>query len=231
MIDSPIRVLVVDDDFMVARVHAGFVNRIAGFTAVGMAHTGATALQAVDELHPDLVLLDIYLPDITGLEVLHRLRSISPDVDVLVVSAARDVESVQQAMRGGVVHYLAKPFDAESLRQRLEEYAGQRHRLEGLTEARQEDLDSLFGAASGAVRTAMPKGLTAETAALVRTTLVTSGAEGLSATECAEATGLARVSARRYLEFFVDTGRADVRPRYGTTGRPERRFHWRADSG
>ncbi|HEY9351375.1 MAG TPA: response regulator, partial [Acidothermales bacterium] len=116
MTDSPIRVLVVDDDFMVARVHAGFVDRITGFTAVGMAHTGGAALQAVEELTPDLVLLDIYLPDITGLDVLHRLRSTAPDVDVLVVSAARDIESVQQAMRGGVVHYLVKPFDADILR-------------------------------------------------------------------------------------------------------------------
>jgi response regulator of citrate/malate metabolism len=231
MSDSLIRVLVVDDDFMVARVHAGFVNRVTGFTAVGMAHTGASALQAVEELLPDLVLLDIYLPDITGLEVLHRLRSTAPDVDVLVVSAARDVQSVQQAMRGGVVHYLVKPFDADRLRQRLEEYAGQRHRLEELTEAQQEDLDSLFGATPGTVRVVMPKGLTAETAELVRRTLVTSGTDGLSATECAEATGLARVSTRRYLEFFVDTGRADVRLRYGATGRPERRFRWRGDSG
>ncbi len=229
MTDSSIRVLVVDDDFMVARVHAGFVNRVTGFTAVGMAHTGATALQAVEELLPDLVLLDIYLPDITGLEVLHQLRSTAPDVDVLVVSAARDVQSVQQAMRGGVVHYLVKPFDADTLRHRLDEYAGQRRRLGQLTEARQEDLDHLFG--SGAVRIAMPKGLTAETAELVRSALVTSGTEGLSATECADATGLARVSARRYLEFFVDAGRADVRPRYGATGRPERRFRWRSDLG
>lgn len=225
-----IRVLVVDDDFMVARVHGGFVERTPGFTVVGMAHTGADAIETVERLRPDLVLLDVYLPDMTGLTVLQELRARPlTDVDVIVVSAARDVDSVKQALRGGVVHYLIKPFRYQDLRDRLDHYAERHRRLGALADpqfedARQEDVDRIFAAPAGGATRTMPKGLTAETSALVRTALNAVGDEGLSAAECAERTGLSRVSARRYLEHLVSTGTAEVRSRYGSTGRPERRF-------
>lgn len=219
-----IRVLVVDDDFMVARVHAGFVSRTAGFEVVGTAHSGEQALSEVARLQPDLLLLDIYMPDMTGLELLRRLRQDSPDVDVMVVSAARDVETVKEAMRGGVVHYLVKPFGQAALQERLQQYAERFKGLHTIDEAQQEDLDRLFGP-SQRVSAAMPKGLSAQTADLVREALVAT--DDLSATECAEATGLSRVGARRYLEYFVESGLAEVRLRYGSTGRPERRYRAR----
>lgn len=224
-----IRVLVVDDDFMVARVHSGFVERTPGFTVVGTAHTGAEAIKAVERLRPDLVLLDIYLPDMSGLAVLQQLRwDPRMDVDVIVVTAASDVDSVKQALRGGVMHYLIKPFRYQDLRERLEHYAERHQRLDALADQgrdtrRQEDVDRIFSAPV-ATRGVMPKGLTAETSALVRTALGAAGDEGLSAAECAERTGLSRVSARRYLEHLVSVGMAEVRSRYGSTGRPERRF-------
>ncbi|HYU85889.1 MAG TPA: response regulator [Kribbellaceae bacterium] len=224
-----IRVLIVDDDFMVARVHGGFVARTPGFAVVGMAHTGADAMTEIERLRPDLVLLDIYLPDMTGLALLQQLRA-NPgtDVDVIVVSAARDADVIKQALRGGVVHYLIKPFRYQDLRERLDHYRERHRRLgalaqTGYEETRQEDVDRVFAAPVGA-RSVMPKGLTAETSALVLDALGAAGDQGLSAAECADRTGLSRVSARRYLEHLVSAGAADVRSRYGSTGRPERRF-------
>lgn len=233
-----IRVLVVDDDFMVARVHSGFVERTPGFTVVGTSHTGADALDKTVALGPDLVLLDIYLPDMTGLAVLERLRGRSgTDVDVLVVSAARDVDSIKQALRGGVVHYLIKPFGYQDLRERLEHFAERHRRITALATAsdapvRQEAVDRVFATTlAGGARAPMPKGLSQETSRLVRTALAAAGDGGLSATECATSTGLSRVSARRYLEHLVATAQAEVRVSYGGTGRPERRFRWTGWSG
>ncbi len=99
-----IRTLVVDDDFRVAELHCAYVERVPGFEVVGQAHSGAAALADVDQMRPDLILLDIYLPDISGLEVLQRLREdAQAPVDVIAITAARDVESLRAAMRGGVV--------------------------------------------------------------------------------------------------------------------------------
>ncbi|WP_086820258.1 response regulator [Allokutzneria sp. NRRL B-24872] len=218
-----IRVLVVDDDFMVAKVHSGYVGRTPGFEVVGVAHTGEDAVRKVEALRPDLVLLDIYLPDVDGLEVLRELRALGGDTDVIIVSAARDVDTVRSAMRGGVLHYLIKPFTYAALRAQLEHLSVVRQQQSTMD---QSTVDKMFGGrpSSGA---AMPKGLTRETARLVERVLRECDGD-LSATECAEATELSRVSARRYLEHFVSSGRADVGLRYGTTGRPERRYRWRA---
>ncbi|WP_037680770.1 response regulator [Streptomyces cellulosae] len=220
-----IDVLVVDDDFMVARVHRAFVERVGRFRVVGVAHTGEQAAHAVDELRPDLVLLDLYLPDVFGLDVIPRLRTAGHDCDVMVVSAAREADTVRGAVRHGVVDYLLKPFAYEDLRARLERYAQQRGRLLTAVVRGQADVDRvLAGAAVPAPPPGtLPKGMSVETAALVERAL--RDAEGsLSAAECATSVGISRVSARRYLEYFHTVGTADVSLRYGVTGRPERRY-------
>ncbi len=221
-----IGVLIVDDDFMVAKVHAGFVAALEGFEVVGTAATGVQALEEIERLRPDLVLLDVYLPDMTGLEILRRLRAAGSRVDVMVISAARDVDSIRSALHGGVLHYLVKPFDRATFETRLRDYGALREELGELEEAGQGDVDRLFGFSRGPVDrpSPTPKGIAPETLQLVRETLAAAGPEGLSATECSERTGLARVSARRYLEQMVAQLEADVRQKYGSAGRPERRF-------
>jgi response regulator of citrate/malate metabolism len=224
------RVLVVDDDFMVARVHSGYVARIEGCEVVGVAHTGAAALAAVRELRPDLVLLDVYLPDMTGIEVLRALRSGAPDdPSVLVITAADDAPTVAGALHGGAAHYLVKPFDSQVLAGHIARIGAVRTALAGLGHAGQAEIDAVFGGRP-APSARLPKGLTAPTAELVARALREhADAHGgdLSASECAELTQLSRVSARRYLEHFVATGTATVRLRYGGTGRPEHRYRAR----
>lgn len=220
-----IRVLVVEDDFMVARVNRGYVERVEGFTVAGLAHTGADALTAAEHLRPDLVLLDLYLPDMSGLEVLRRLRAREgPPIDVLPVTAARNVTAIREAMQGGVVHYLIKPFSFPALRERLENYARARRTLDERGEPSQQDIDQLFGVlhAPGPA-TALPKGLSQASCTLVARTLREAGEE-LSATETGRRAGMSRVSARRYLEYLVQVGEAELRLQYGATGRPEHRY-------
>jgi response regulator of citrate/malate metabolism len=220
-----ISVLVVDDDFMVARIHVGFVERTPGFAVVGVAHTGQDAVRAAVELQPDLVLLDIHLPDMDGIEVLKRLREECPDVDVLAVTAAREVDTVRRALRGGVVHYLMKPFDYDDLRGRLEHYATAYRSLAAATIAGQSEVDRIFSAGATQHKST-PKGVSPETADIVERALREAD-RSMSASDCAELVGISRVSARRYLEHFVSTGRAAVSLKYGSAGRPERMYQWR----
>ena len=218
-----IEVLVVDDDFMVARIHTGFVERTPGFTVTGVAHTGAQALAEAERLQPDLVLLDVYLPDVSGLDLLGALREAAPEVDVLVISAAREADTVRRALRGGIVHYLMKPFSYDDLRVRLEHYQ-QAYAGMGGEQTDQADVDRVFGVSGADKR--LPKGFSAETLRLVEDTLRRETAD-VSAAEAASLLGISRVSARRYLEHLTETGKVEVALRYGEVGRPERRYAWR----
>lgn len=221
-----IDVLVVDDDFLVVKVHTRFVASVPGFRVVATAASGRAALDAVRDHRPHLVLLDVHLPDMTGIEVLRRLRAEGIEVGVLMVTAAREVEQVRAARTGGAFGYLVKPFGQADLTARLEDFRSELQRLEQVDaqEAEQVDIDAIFGGAPGpgAPPALLPKGLSAETGELVLAAVRAAG--DLSASECADIVGLARVTARRYLEHFAVTGVLEGRQQYGRVGRPERRY-------
>lgn len=224
-----LRVLVVDDDFMVARIHARFVEQTDGFEVAGTARTGAEALELVASLRPDLLLLDVHLPDLTGLEVLERLRGSGEDVAVVMVTAERGAAAVRAALHGGALQYLVKPFEFDDLADRLRRVATTLASLRSepgehpLPEVDQATIDQAFGTGRPVdVPVVLPKGLSPETADLVLEAARAAGE--ISASEAAETVGLSRVTARRYLEHFVDAGAAEVRLQYGGTGRPERRY-------
>jgi response regulator of citrate/malate metabolism len=214
-------VLVVDDDFMVAEIHRRFVERVDGFRTVGIARTGAEALSAARELRPHLILLDVYLPDMTGLEVLRRLRSEGDRVGVIMITAARELDTVSGALDGGAADYLIKPFEFPQLKAKLEAFAARADALESAGGIDQSLIDSLFGGPTASPQALLPKGLGVETGRLVLDAVRDAGE--VSAAECADLVGISRVSARRYLEHYLSTGAVELRLQYGV-GRPERRY-------
>jgi len=219
-----IRVLIVDDDFMVAKVHQAYTERVAGFEVVGMVHSGAEALASAGRLAPDLIVLDIYLPDMSGLQVLQELRARSMGVDVIMVTAARDVGSVQAAMAGGAFQYIVKPFDFARFSATLQTYRRFFVKRSLLVEVDQEDVDQLYatvGAAPDAGN--LPKGLNRPTLALILRNFQQQP-EPASAQELADRSGLSRATVRRYLEYLEAKGLATLELRYGAAGRPEHRY-------
>ncbi|MEU6545098.1 response regulator [Streptomyces sp. NPDC046859] len=221
-----IEVLVVDDDTRVARVNAAYVEKVPGFQVAGEAHTAAEALRQVTELpRLDLVLMDHYLPDDTGLAVVREMRRRGHQTDVIMVTAARDVATVQAAMRLGALQYLVKPFSFAGLRAKLEAYAELRRTLDGGGEAEQAEVDRIFGALSSPSEPNLPKGHSPTTAESVRQALMNASGP-LSAQEIAERTGVSRQTAQRYLKLLERTGRARLTLRYGDAGRPEHRYVW-----
>ncbi|WP_431966237.1 response regulator [Actinacidiphila sp. bgisy160] len=225
-----IDVMVVDDDFRVAEINAAYVSKVAGFRVTARAHTAAQALATLERMHVDLVLLDHYLPDETGLTLVRRIRQLGHTADVIMVTAARDVATVQAAMRFGALQYLVKPFSFAGLRAKLDAYAALRRTLDGVGgrgEAGQEQVDRIFGAlrTAGAAPAELPKGHSAPTADLVRKVL-TEAAQPLSAHEVAERAGISRSTAQRYLKFLEREGRISLTLKYGDTGRPEHRYAW-----
>jgi two-component system CitB family response regulator len=219
-----IRTLVVDDDFRVADLHCAYTERVKGFVVAGRAHTGAEALRSVDQLRPDLVLLDIYLPDISGLDVLQQLREGDhPPVDVISITAAREIESLRAAMRGGVVHYLIKPFLFATFEEKLLSYAAAHDRMTRIGKAEQTDVDKVFSALRSPRNEPLPKGLSDATLELIVQAL-SRAQSGLAATVVADEAGVSRVTARRYLDHLCHFGKVELTMRYGGPGRPEHRY-------
>ncbi len=250
-----IRTVVIDDDREIAGIHTGFLLAQGAFEVVGAAYSGHAGLSLIAAVRPDLILLDIHLPDISGIEVLRRTRNLpGKPIDVIAITAARELETVRAAMAGGVLHYLVKPFTSSVLIERLEQYVRHRQVMErSLGELDQEKIDRLLapqqstqnppgggnasrehriggiasdGELNGRVHPlSLPKGLSLATLTAVYTDLRTNP-PGASASEVAGRLGLARVSARRYLEFLVSQGKAAVTPKYGVAGRPEKIYAW-----
>ena len=221
-----IRTLVVEDDALVAEVHASYVERVPGFTVAGVAHRATEALEILAARPVELVLLDFHLPDAEGLDLLRTIRgrARSP-IDVIAVTAARDTDSIRRAIAGGVVQYLVKPFAFATFADKLERYARYREQLAGAAEGDQERVDAMLGTLRGSAARTLPKGLNATTLDHVRTA-VRDAVEPLTASEVAGRCGLSRVTARRYLEHIAVEGVVSLSMRYGGTGRPEHLYAW-----
>ena len=216
-----IRVLVVEDDFRVAQVHAAFTERVSGFTVVGTARTAAEARALVAGLRPDLVLLDTYLPDQSGLALLAELTT-----DAIMLTAASDTGSVRAAFAAGALNYLVKPFTAEQLADRLTGYA--RYRAQWGSPDRavtQEEIDRALRLLHDGDRARSAQGQSSVTAKLVADALQEL-AEPCSAAEIAARLGIARATAQRYLAVLAEQGDATMTLRYGATGRPEHQYQW-----
>jgi response regulator of citrate/malate metabolism len=227
-VSQGIRVLIVEDDFAVARLHERYLAEIEGFDVVGAELTATAAAARLAAGGVDLVLLDRYLPDASGLDLLRRIRaSSSGPLDVLMVTASPEPDLVRQALELGAVDYILKPFQAQDFAARLQRYARRRARSASLPDAAlsQEQIDALQGRPAGPRRDALPKGLSESTSKLVAAEL-RRRAEPATAAEIGEALGMSRVSARRYLEYFGLRGDVAVKPRYGEAGRPQNLYRW-----
>lgn len=222
-----ISVLVVEDDFRVNDIHSKLVERVPGFHVAAKAFSGGQALRAIAKYLPDLVLLDIYLPDMTGLEVISKISLLkSSRPDVIIVSAAKDTASVRAAMKAGVLHFLTKPFDSKSLTERLISYRMFRSEIDSVEEVDQAMIDKLWASIRSFPDETLPKGHSQHTTGLVMQTL-SQTKEDLTAEEVAKRCGLSRTSTQRYLSYLTRLGKVDVALRYGATGRPEHLYRWR----
>jgi two-component system, CitB family, response regulator len=217
-----IKILIVEDDPAIAEIHRRFVQRLEGFDVLGVALTLFDAREQIDILKPDLVLLDVWLPDGEGFSLLRELRQAGACLDVILLTAAREASALQEAMRLGVVDFILKPVVFERLRDTLEKYRQSSVALAALADIDQQAVDALLGSPLQQVAAAgLPKGIDGLTLQRVLAALT---GEGASAEEIGSRVGVSRTTARRYLEFLVGQQLASPELEYGTVGRPERRY-------
>jgi two-component system CitB family response regulator len=225
---SAIRTIIAEDDPRIAEIQHRFLGKLDGFEAIGLAHNLEDCREMIDILEPDLILLDIHFPDGNGLEFLKSLRDENRNIDVILVTAARDVESVKNAMHGGVFDYIVKPLEFSRMRDSLSRYRDHFDRLSTLDTVEQSDIDSLLPRASTHISASksinlLPKGIDPLTLNKVRD-LFQSAPESQGAELVGQNIGASRTTARRYLEYLVSTNELVVDVTYGGVGRPERHY-------
>jgi two-component system response regulator DctR len=216
------RVLIVEDDPMVADINKKFTEAVPGFAVAGIARNGRDALLLLEKEKPDLLILDVYMPEVDGVSVLSMLRKSEIPVDVIMVTAAGDTDTVARIMRQGVIDYIVKPFKFERYRAALESYLDFRKKLSHKSTLNQADLDAMLSVKTESQQDT-PKNFHVQTMNSI-VDFMLAQAEALSADEVAAGTGVSRVTARRYLEYLVTQGRSQMLLDYVAVGRPIHRF-------
>ena len=224
--ETKVRVLVVDDDLRISELHKRFVERLPMFEVVGVANTIVDASEMVEILQPDLVLLDLFFPEGTGMDLLRSIRASEQLCDVILITAAREMVSLQEALRGGVFDYIIKPVFFPRFSEALLKFQEYFSHLQGGGALEQKDVDRLLHAnLPAAVETgAIPKGIDNLTLAKVRKVFDGTEKVDLNAEEVGKEVGISRSTARRYLEFLATEGFLKADLIYGVVGRPERRY-------
>ena len=220
-----IRVMLVEDDPMVAELNRNYVESIEGLKVVKIVHNAVDALADLERQPVDLILLDIYMPNMTGLDFLKEIRQKRYPTDVILVSAARDTTTINESLRLGAVDFLIKPFEFDRLRDSLKKYLERAIPLRDARDLSQHELDQLIGERkSSADQASLQKGLDHRTMKRVCESIMAMAAKDFSAEEIAQIAGISRVSAKKYLEYLEKAGAIKLIIHYGAIGRPEHRF-------
>jgi two-component system, CitB family, response regulator MalR len=217
-----IKVLIVEDDPMVAKFNRTYLEEIKGFYLIGISNSIEDAFKKLKECKVDLILLDVYMPgNQTGMNLLKQIREEQRETDVILITAASEVENIQNALRMGVVDYLIKPFEFERFKKALISYRESNRMLQKQTTIDQNELDLLLlkDVHETYTKTPLPKGLTASTLSVIYEETLKFGDESFSTDDIAEVTTISRVSIRKYLMFMKDIEVVDETLVYGI-GRP-----------
>lgn len=216
-----LNVLIVEDDFRVAQIHEGFLEQVPGFSLAGKARDAGEALKFLENGGIDVVLLDVYMPDQLGSDLLSEIRGHHPGVDVIMITAADETAFIQKALEYGVFRYLIKPVDMGEFKEALNEVKKKRTLLKG-ERVEPAVLNRLFGTGSSSTED-LPSGVDSVTLKKV-IELIETHPEGLSSEQAGSLLGASRTTARRYLEYLTGVGRVRSESVYGIVGRPERRY-------
>ncbi len=218
-----IKTVIVEDDLMVASINSQFAKQNPNIQIVATFHNGKDALDYLKKSDADLVLLDLYMPDCTGLELLSELRSIGSEIDVIMITAANDAEHINEALQLGIVDYLIKPFQYERFAQALDKYLVRKKAIESGVSFTQEEIDRLVNASTPSAstkKTELQKGVQQKTLDKIRVCLSAHPGNYLPCEQIASETGLSRVTIRRYMNFLIEENEVTSMIDYSTGGRP-----------
>lgn len=221
---AQIQVVIVEDDPMVLELHRQFINKIKDFQLVGVAQDGKEGIKAISLLKPQLVILDIYMPEADGIEVLKEVRKLGLNTDVILVTAAHNSEMIQLGMQYGAVDYIIKPFTFQRFKKAMLGYSKYIKKIKESNNFTQEEIDYLRErTAEVPVERNLPKGLDNRTLAEVVSAIKTRQGQ-FTVSDIAAMMGISCVTARRYLNFLHEDGWLKSVLSYGPVGRPLHKY-------
>lgn len=221
-----IKVLIAEDDPRIALLHQSMVEKVAGFEVISIANTIAELQEYITLMKPDLVLLDVYFPDGNGIDFLSWMQNNAITTDVILITAAKEMASLEKSLRYGVFDYLIKPIMFYRFATSLQKYQTYKERVVDKEELSQSKVDAFFNKTvqtQKPLHVGLPKGIDGITLEKILSALHQSESF-FSANEIALNLGINRTTARRYLEYLVSTCKVEVDSLYGTVGRPERKY-------
>lgn len=225
---SLIKTIIVEDDLQIAEIQSRFIAKVEGFELVGIANSIAEASDLVEVFSPDLILLDIQLADGNGLEFMWQIRKQTRNVDFILITAAKEADSLQQAIRGGAQDYILKPMNFTRFNSALENYRKFKDKLMDVTALEQNVVDELLHHGNDVkvdiANKAVPKNIDELTVDKVQSAIKQYEGESLSAEELGIRIGMSRTTARRYLEYLASIDWVKPNLVYGSVGRPERLY-------
>ncbi len=219
-------VVIAEDDPKIAEIQSRFIDKIEGFEVVGIGNSIAESEEIIDVFRPDLVLLDVFFPDGNGVDLMWKIRRSYKNIDVIFITAAKEVETLQEAIRGGAFDYVLKPMTFSRFQSTLNKFFEHRHKFEKITSLDQTEVDQIIHPAQDSVQTdvRMPKSINALTLERVEDEVSKLDKDGVNAEAMGLQIGISRTTARRYLEFLVSKGKVKPSLVYGSVGRPERLY-------
>ncbi|WP_010532018.1 response regulator [Lentibacillus jeotgali] len=219
-----ISVLLIEDDPMVQEVNQQMIEKVEDFQVIAAAADGIAGLKIAEKQNPDLVVLDIFMPELDGIQTLNKLRSAEMDIDILVISAADDTDTIKKTLQYGAIDYIIKPFKFDRLAQALNKYKAFLRQFSRSARTEQKELDALISQTTEKQHDMYPpKGLNQQTLTQVKG-YIAGQTLPVSADETAAHIGIARVTARRYLDYMVKVEQAEIHLQYGEVGRPVNRY-------
>lgn len=222
-----IRVVIVEDDIKISDLHRRFTEKVEGFEVVGIANTLADGEEMVDILEPELVLLDLFFPEGSGMSLLWNMRQKGKSVDIILITAAKEVNTLQEALRGGAFDYIVKPVIFDRFKASLEKFKTYRLEVSRNAVLEQQMIDQLIHTPRTDTidETSVPKGIDPITLKKICAVFEEDTEKGYSAEEVGKKIKASRNTARRYLEYLLTSGFLYADIDYGTVGRPERIFY------
>lgn len=214
------KVLIVEDDPMVAMINAQFVSRHKDFCVVEKFNDGNSALEYLENNPIDLIILDVFMPYMNGFETLRQIRKKQIPVDVIMVTAANEIDSLKEGLHLGVVDYLVKPFTFERFKIALDKFISQTDALKNLEKVNQTNIDYLIDKSRKTSEELHPKGIQEKTLNTILEHLKQNKNSWLTGDEIAESVSLTSVTVRRYMSHLTQTGQVIADMNYETGGRP-----------